>query len=104
MLVAISGGVSCYSPTYPPSNFGCAREPLKGSDLMVYVTNGKGYEYTIAPKGKRGSYRLNGYNPAWGFVEFPLENYCFETGTEYNLWYTEDMQDSSEYDNGGTAY
>ena len=97
MLVAVSGGVTCY-PGYPLSNFGCS------TTLRVYVTNGKGYEYTIAPKGLTGNYRLAGYNAASPFVEFPLENYCFETGTEYNLWYTEDMLDSSEGDNAGTAY
>ena len=112
MLQAISGGVACNGGS-ALSNFGCPGR----SELYVYVTKGKGYDNVIVPHGKKkgntysgGSYLLSGYNSASPIVVFdlPLMNgkseYCFENGTEYHLWHTEDMTDTSEHDNFGTAY
>ena len=99
MLVAISGGVTC--GLYSKTNFGCTASCC---ELGVYVTEGKGYQYSIAPKDTTGHYTMTGYNENSPFIEFSLDDYCFETGTEYNLWYNEDMEDDSEWNNGGTAY
>ena len=105
MLVAISGGVTCSSDGRNMTNFGCNGRVGSGrSSITVYVTSGKGYEHSIAPKDTMGGYNLPGYNADSPFIEFSLDDYCFETDTEYNLWYAEDMEDNSEDDNGGTAY
>ena len=86
---------------------------------MVFVTLGKGFEYAIVPNAddpkvsfvfKKISYSISGYNASSSYLEFDLpltdhESYfCFEKGTDYQLWYGEDMYESTESDNGGTAY
>ena len=107
MLVAISGGVRCKSSS-PYTNFGC--HSTAGKVIQVYVTEGKGYNHTIVPQNMTGSYNLPGRDSDSTFLEFELpttggnSDYCFKNGTEYNLWYLGDMEDDSEFDNGGTAY
>ena len=83
------------------------------------MTLGKGFEYAIVPRADDPKatirsdkiwYSLSGYSSSSSYLEFDLpltddESYfCFEKGTEYQLWYGEDMYDVTESDNGGTAY
>ena len=94
--------------------------------IAPHVTMGKGSklgsQYAIAPyagdpkvkahpKHPSGSwYFLPGFNSSSPYLEFDLPHtskksgYCFEAGTEYHLWYGEDMIDYSDSNNGGTAY
>ena len=79
---------------------------------------GKGSGYAVVPYAGdpkvtleyEGWYALSGYSAMSPYLEFdlPLTNedsyYCFEEGTEYHLWYGEDMNEYTEVDNGGTAY
>ena len=97
------------------SNFGSGGNT---EHIAAHVTMGKGTVHAIAPKAgdpkvtfmDNGWYQLSGYNANSPYLEFdlPLANeesfYCFEVGTEYHLWYGEDMTEHTEEDNGGTAY
>ena len=109
MLVAISGGVSCNSG-YALTNFGCTAGG--GSKIAPYVTDGRGKYGVIVPQesSKTGGtpgknwYALDGFNSYSDFVEFDLpedsdKGYCFEQGTEYNLWMVEPMMSSGDHDN-----
>ena len=114
-----SGGVTC-SENGGLSNFGCGESEFS-NHLAVYVTTGKGSGYAIVPKAGdpkvtpqklpwKGMYFLSDYNSMSPYVEFDLpmtvdnSYFCFEEGTQYQLWYGEDMYDYAESDNGGTAY
>ena len=107
MLQAISGGVACNGGS-ARSNFGCPGR----REIYVYVTKGKGHDKRIVPKNTNsgGSYLLPHYTSDSPIIVFdlPLPNgkseYCFENGSEYHLWHVEDMTDTSEHDNFGTAY
>ena len=116
-----SGGVNCNVNAYSNSSFGCdpSRAGSSANRIGVFVTLGKGFEYAIVPSandpkaGIRSDkifYSLSGYSASSNYLEFDLpltddESYfCFEKGTEYQLWYGEDMYDATESDNGGTAY
>ena len=110
-----SGGVG--NAEDAASNFGSRTSDYLGA----WVTVGKGSEYAVAPyagdpkvtfytENTSGWYFLSGYNSVSPNLEFDLpltdeeSYYCFEEGTEYQLWYGEDMNDYTEYDNVGTAY
>ena len=96
------------------SNFGSS------SDYVCpHVTVGKGSAHAVVPYAGdpkvntapgNGWYFLSGFNAMSPYLEFdlPLTNeesyYCFEEGTEYHLWYGEDMNDWTEEDNSGTVY
>ena len=114
-----SGGVSC-SEKGGNSNFGCG-ESSDSSHIAVFVTEGKGPGRAIVPRAGdpkvtmqklpwKGMYFLSGFNSMSPHVEFDLpmivdnSYFCFEEGTEYQLWYGEDMYDYAESDNGGTTY
>ena len=118
-----SGAVWC-APNYP-SNFGCNNHPGPSHwDISAYLTVGKGYEYAVVPfegdpkvtvhpdptPRSRLWYLLSEFDSMSPYLEFDLpltdveSYYCFEEGTEYQLWYGEDMIDASEFNNGGTAY
>ena len=62
------------------------------------------------PEIATNCYNLPGQDSDSPFLEYDLpikegeSDYCFKTGTEYHLWYKEDMIDSSETDNHGTAF
>ena len=124
-----SGEVTCSVSAGDKGNFGCGiysgtvgvQGGVRWSSLLaVHVTEGKGSDYVIVPSVLphaevtpssiyRGLYQLSGYNSMSPFVEFdlPLNNdnsyFCFEAGTEYQLWHGEDMYDIHESDNGGTT-
>ena len=118
MLDAISGGVSCRHGVgklaEQTSNFGCPNS----SEIAIYVTEGKGIEHAIAPapceesnvEWDYGWYSLPGFNSDSPLLELNLplksweSHYCFNEGTEYQLWHTDDMKDVSEIDNHGIAY
>ena len=118
MLHAISGGVSCRhgvgEATERTSNFGCP----DSSEIAIFVTEGKGIEYAIAPAPCEesevdwdyGWYSLPGFNSDSSLLELSLPlkecetHYCFNMGTEYQLWHVDDMKDVSEINNHGIAY
>ena len=112
--------------TYPGdywSYYGFGRS-LKGewwsTILTVFVTKGKGSNNVIVPYAGdpkitissrcRYCYSHPVYNSMSTIVEFdlPLSNgnsyFCFEEGTEYQLWHGEDLYDAYEHDNSGTSY
>ena len=122
-LLHRSGGVGCFDNQISLSNFGCRNHEVS-DHVAPHVTKGKGSElgseYAIAPYAgdpkvtahpsyPSGSwYKLPGFNSMSPYLEFDLPHtntyYCFENGTEYHLWYGEDMIDWGETDNLGTAY
>merc|ERR1712117_892931 len=118
-LLHRSGYVTCDNrmPTVK-SNWGCHEHPGEGQYDAAHVTVGKGSENSIVPHAgdpkvtlkSNGWYILSGFKPMSPYLEFdlPQDNgnsyYCFEVGTEYHLWYGEDVNDVSEHDNDGTAY
>ena len=82
----------------------------KGSEYIVVPYEGD-TKVTHHPSFRTHSwYHLTGYNSSSPYLEFDLPKtseedfYCFEEGTEYHLWYGEDMIDWSDTNNGGTAY
>ena len=90
-------------------NFGCV-----ASRLHVFVTDENGSYGVIVPqeslKKPNGLpwpwpwYELDGFNSNSPFVEFDLpesgdKGYCFEQGTEYNLWMGEAMLQRGDADN-----
>ena len=114
-----SGGVSC-SDKGGVSNFGCGASS-DSSHIAVYVTAGKDPGDAIVPRPGdpkvkfqgmqwKGMYFLSGFSSMSPYLELDLpmiidnSYFCFEEGTEYQLWYGEDMYDYAESDNGGTAY
>ena len=122
-LLHRSGYVACNNhPTYK-SNWGCYEHSQVGQYVAAHVTVGKGSEHAVVPYTgdpkvtltpssypRGGWYILSGFNSKSPYLEFDLPHnnghsyYCFEAGTEYHLWYGEDMTEWTESDNDGTAY
>ena len=51
-------------------------------------------------------YQLTGYDSMSPYLEFDLKDsyYCFEEGTEYHLWFGEDLYPThSEHDNSDSS-
>ena len=108
MLVAISGGISC-GKQHALTNFGCLWKG--GTWLGVFVTNETGSDGVIVPQEESKThthgeawYKMDGFDSNSPFVEFDLpesgdEGYCFEQGTEYNLWMGEAMLQQGDDNN-----
>ena len=115
-----SGAVQCSVGSQLASNFGCNNVPSVGQHVTTYLTVGKGLEYVVVPfegdpkvtahPSYPTWYLLSGFNSMSPYLEFDLpltdeeSYYCFEEGTEYQLWYGEDLVDWSEGNDSGTAY
>ena len=121
-LKHLSGKISCHSG-HDWGLLGCGRYTESWSNyLAVFVTKGKGSHNVIVPYAGDPKITMHSkyyvyyhqmhqiYNAMSTSVEFdlPLSNgnsyFCFENGTEYQLWHGEDLYDYAEATNLGTAY
>lgn len=114
-LVHVTGKVTCesdtcHSKTSYETNWGCSTShPYVGSTpLGTFITTPSKRvlfprEKFIRDKSKTMWYALPGFEPNSPFLvfhDFANPEY-FRDGQELQLWYGEDMKNSSESDNGG---
>ena len=110
-LVHRSGYVSCVGSgklPYAKSNWFCSKtNPVDKACIGVMITDQ--WNTRIFPKDvgsiSKDFYLLPGYHcmsPSVAFVDFSTPMYA-TLGLELRVWYGEDLHDSSEVDNSGTA-
>ena len=100
-LVHLSGRVSCSAHQNRFSNWGCD----VGEYLATYLTNVRN-KIVFPPVSGVNSYKLSGI---WtNSTELTFNNLTVpmkvSTGQQFRVWYSEDLLDVSEQDNGGKTF
>ncbi|XP_044182757.1 uncharacterized protein LOC122963385 [Acropora millepora] len=101
-LVHLSGYVTCDSRPISRSNWGCAGQH-RVRNIALFLTNAS--NTILLPMGQSSPYTIPGYDEQSSEIVFsgfpnPLH---LSSDKELRLWYSEDLVDQSEHDNGGTS-
>ncbi|XP_031567754.1 uncharacterized protein LOC116302562 [Actinia tenebrosa] len=103
-LIHLSGYVTCHKEKDErKSNWGCRKNSDKLWTIITDSTNQRILPQDGAPQYSR--YSIPGFTSS--SHELIFENFTspmvITTGQEYRIWYTEDLRNDSESDNGGTS-